>query len=63
MKTNKNQSLSALAANFPFISKKEIEYRKETNTYKTERGFLNSLDRINSEYQVRAESLLCCVSR
>ena len=55
MKTNKNQSLSALAANFPFISKKEIEYRKKTNTYKTERGFLNNLSRINTEYQVRAE--------
>lgn len=57
MKTISLPSSATLASKFNFISKEEIKYQKKNNEYKTERGFLNSLSRINSDYQTRAEML------
>jgi hypothetical protein len=55
MKTISLPSSAILASKFNFISKEEIKYQKKNNEYKTERGFLNSLSRLNSDYQARAE--------
>lgn len=57
MKTISLPSSATLASKFNFISKEEIKYQKKNNEYKTERGFLNSLSRLNSDYQTRAEML------
>lgn len=46
---------ATLVREYPFITKEEIRYQKQQNSYKTERGFLNSLSRLNSNYQKRAE--------
>ena len=55
MKTISLPSSAILASKYNFISKEEIKYQKKNNEYKTERGFLNSLSRLNSDYQARAE--------
>lgn len=55
MKTISLSPAATLAQKFPFISEEEIKYQKKNNKYKTERGFLNNLSRVNSEYQRRAE--------
>lgn len=52
MKTNK--SMKELKKMFPFMTENEIKYKNENNTYKTERGILNFLAKINTEYEVRA---------
>lgn len=52
MKTNK--SLRELKKMFPFMTENEIKYKNENNTYKTERGILNFLAKINTEYEKRA---------
>lgn len=52
MKTSK--TVRELKKMFPFMTENEIKYRNENNTYKTERGILNLLAKINAEYEVRA---------
>jgi len=41
---------------YPYITREEIDYCVDNNSYKTERGFLNSLARKNSEYEKLATS-------
>lgn len=53
MKTK--HTISELRKLFPFISADEIKCRRENNKYKTERGFLAFLGRINAEYKATTE--------
>lgn len=53
MKTN--FTISDLRKQFPYISADELKYRRENNEYKTDRGFLGYLDRINNDYRAIIE--------
>lgn len=55
MKTLTLPSVATLSREFPFITKDELKYKRSHNEYKTEKGFLDFLDRINSNYQKRSE--------
>lgn len=55
MKTLTLPSVTALSRKFTFITKDELKYKRSHNEYKTEKGFLNCLDRINDDYKQRSE--------
>lgn len=48
MKTN--FSIADLRKRFPMITKEELKHRRENNEYKTDRGFMGNLEKINTEY-------------
>lgn len=53
MKTK--HTISELRKLFPCITVDELKYRREHNEYKTERGLLGSLERINNGYRSAIE--------
>ena len=55
MKTLVLPSVTDLSHEFLFITKDELKYRRLYNKYKTKKGFLNSLVRVNDNYKQRSE--------
>lgn len=47
-------NIRELRKEFPFITVDQLKYAVKHNEYKTERGFLGSLRRINAKYEERA---------
>lgn len=55
MKKTTTHTIAELRKLFPFITSEELQHRRNNNKYKTDRGFLGYLERINNNYRAMVE--------